>query len=77
MTVRKWVHEEGQIHTAAYVANATLSLLNLCSHLLDRQIAVQAAEFEQKGGFESDMMPSLQRRSAWECGGTAAAMRLQ
>lgn len=33
------------------VANAALSLLNLCCYLLDRQLAAQAAVFEQEGGF--------------------------
>jgi four helix bundle suffix protein len=32
-------------------ANAALSLLNLCCYLLDRQIAAQAAAFEDQGGF--------------------------
>jgi four helix bundle suffix protein len=36
---------------SALVANAALSLLNLCCYLLDRQIAVQAASFEKEGGF--------------------------
>jgi four helix bundle suffix protein len=33
------------------VANAALSLLNLCCYLLDRQLASQAAAFEKEGGF--------------------------
>jgi len=33
------------------VANAALSLLNLCCYWLDRQLAAQAAAFEQEGGF--------------------------
>lgn len=33
------------------VANAALSLLNLCCYLLDRQLAAQATAFEQEGGF--------------------------
>ena len=33
------------------VANAALSLLNLCCHLLDRQLSAQAAAFEKEGGF--------------------------
>lgn len=32
-------------------ANAALSLLNLACHLLDRQLAAQAADFEREGGF--------------------------
>jgi len=37
--------------SAALVANGVLSLLNLCCHLLDRQLAAQAAAFEREGGF--------------------------
>ncbi len=33
------------------VANAALSLLNLCCYFLDRQIAAQAKTFENEGGF--------------------------
>jgi four helix bundle suffix protein len=33
------------------VANAALSLLNLCCHFLDRQLTAQAAAFEKEGGF--------------------------
>ena len=36
---------------AAWAANAALSLLNLASHLLDRQLAAQARDFETRGGF--------------------------
>jgi four helix bundle suffix protein len=39
------------VSPSALVANAALSLLNLCCHLLDRQLAAQAAAFEQDGGF--------------------------
>lgn len=35
----------------AFVANAALSLLNLCCHLLDRQLAAQAEAFKTEGGF--------------------------
>jgi four helix bundle suffix protein len=35
----------------ALVANAALSLLNLCCYLLDRQLAAQAQAFETEGGF--------------------------
>ena len=41
----------GAVPYAALVANAALSLLNVCRHLLDRQVAAQAAAFEQEGGF--------------------------
>ena len=37
--------------SAQLVANAALSFLNLVRHLLDRQLAVQAAAFEREGGF--------------------------
>ena len=37
--------------SAELVANAALSLLNLCCYLLDRQLAAQAAAFEKEGGF--------------------------
>lgn len=33
------------------VANAALSLLNLCCYLLNRQLTAQAAAFEKEGGF--------------------------
>jgi four helix bundle suffix protein len=36
---------------AGLVANGALSLLNLCCYFLDRQLAAQAAAFEQHGGF--------------------------
>jgi four helix bundle suffix protein len=39
------------LFSPALVANAALSLLNLCCYLLDRQIAAQAAAFENDGGF--------------------------
>jgi four helix bundle suffix protein len=37
--------------SAELVANAALSLLNLCCHLLDRQLESQAAAFVEEGGF--------------------------
>ncbi len=39
------------ISSSALVANAALSLLNLACYLLDRQIATQAEDFENEGGF--------------------------
>lgn len=39
------------IAQAALVANAALSLLNLCCYLLDKQLMAQAAAFEKEGGF--------------------------
>jgi four helix bundle suffix protein len=64
--VRAWVEDEhgrtrtstdghgrrgGAVSSAALAANAALSLLNLCCHLLDRQLAAQARAFEKEGGF--------------------------
>lgn len=37
--------------SATLAANAALSLLNLCCHLLDRQVAALARAFETEGGF--------------------------
>ena len=39
------------VPSSVLVANAALSLLNLCCYLLNRQIAAQAAAFEEEGGF--------------------------
>lgn len=39
------------VGSSTLVANAALSLLNLCCHLLDRQLAAQAKTFETEGGF--------------------------
>ena len=39
------------VPTPVLVANAALSLLNLCCYLLDRQLAAQAEAFETEGGF--------------------------
>ncbi len=39
------------VSDSTLVANATLSLLNLCCYLLDRQLAAQAKAFETEGGF--------------------------
>jgi len=36
---------------AVLAANGALSLLNLCSYLLDRQLKAQADAFEKEGGF--------------------------
>lgn len=37
--------------SSVFVANGVLSLLNLCCHLLDRQLAAQAKNFTEEGGF--------------------------
>ncbi len=39
------------VSSSALVANAALSLLNLCCYLLDRQLVAQAEAFENEGGF--------------------------
>ena len=39
------------VSSAQLAANAALSLLNLCCHLLDRQLEAQAGAFEKEGGF--------------------------
>lgn len=41
----------GPVSGSTLVANAARSLLNLCCHLLDRQIEAQAKAFESEGGF--------------------------
>jgi four helix bundle suffix protein len=41
----------GSVSDSTLVANAALSLLNLCCYLLDRQLAAQAKAFETEGGF--------------------------
>jgi four helix bundle suffix protein len=48
--------------SAQLVANASLSLLNLCCHLLDRQLAAQASAFEQEGGFTERLYRVRRRR---------------
>jgi len=40
-----------RVHTAVLVANAALSLVNICSHLPDPQLRPLAKRFEQEGGF--------------------------
>lgn len=50
--------------SSAFVANAALSLLNLCSYLLGRQIAAQAEAFEREGGFTERL---YRVRSARRC----------
>ena len=48
--------------SAHLVANAALSLLNLCTHLLDRQLRAQATAFEREGGF-TERLYRVRRRS--------------
>jgi four helix bundle suffix protein len=51
--------------SSTLVANAALSLLNLCCHLLDRLLAAQAQAFETEGGFTERLyrIRSQRRRS--------------
>ena len=49
---------------AVCAANGTLSLLNLCIHLVGRQVDAQAAAFEKEGGFTERLY-----RSRSECRG--------
>jgi four helix bundle suffix protein len=39
------------VSSAQLVANAALSLLNLCCYFLDRQLAAQATAYDKEGGF--------------------------
>ena len=50
------------IPSSCLVANAVLSLLNLCCYLLDRQLVAQAAAFEQEGGFTERLYRQRQNR---------------
>jgi four helix bundle suffix protein len=50
------------VGSSALVANAALSLLNLCCHLLDRQLAAQAEAFESEGGFTERLYRIRSRR---------------
>ncbi|HEX4963044.1 MAG TPA: four helix bundle suffix domain-containing protein [Thermoanaerobaculia bacterium] len=53
------------VSSSTLVANAALSLLNLCCYLLDRQLAAQAQAFETEGGFTERLyrIRSQRRRS--------------
>jgi four helix bundle suffix protein len=53
------------VTSSTLVANAALSLLNLCCYLLDRQLAAQAQAFETEGGFTERLyrLRSQRRRS--------------
>ena len=50
------------VPSSVLVANGALSLLNLTCYLLDRQIAAQAAAFEQEGGFTERLYRVRQER---------------
>jgi four helix bundle suffix protein len=49
------------VRSSALVANAALSLLNLCCYLLDRQLAAQAHAFEKEGGFTERLYRTRQQ----------------
>ena len=51
MSVPVGVRPCASVSSAEMVANAALSLLNLCCYFLDRQLAAQATAFEKEGGF--------------------------
>jgi len=48
--------------SAQLVVNAALSLLNLCCHLLDRQLAAQETAFEKEGGFTESLYRMRRRK---------------
>lgn len=50
------------IPESALIANAVLSLLNICCHLLDRQLAGLAKAFEQEGGFTERLYQVRQKK---------------
>ena len=53
-----WTNTDGhhpRLSSATLAANAGLSLINLCTHLLDKQIEAQAKAFEEEGGFTERM----------------------
>ena len=50
------------LRSAQFEANAVLSLLNLCCHLLDRQIEAQVTAFEREGGFTERLYRVRQAR---------------
>jgi len=50
------------VSSAEPVANAALSLLNLCCYLLDRQLAAQATAFEKEGGFTERLYRTRRRQ---------------
>ena len=52
----------GSWPSAQLVANAVLSLLNLCCYLLDRQLEAQAAAFLEEGGFTERLYRMRQAR---------------
>jgi four helix bundle suffix protein len=53
---------KGALPSSALVANAALSLLNVCCYLLDRQLEAQANAFEREGGFTERLYRRRQSR---------------
>jgi four helix bundle suffix protein len=51
VVVRESPCSSASFSSSTLAANAALSLLNLCCHLLDRQLSAQALAFENEGGF--------------------------
>jgi four helix bundle suffix protein len=54
------------VTSSALTANAALSLLNLCCYFLDRQIAVQAKDFENEGGFTERLYRVRTAKRKWK-----------
>jgi four helix bundle suffix protein len=52
----------GSVSYRTLAANAALSLLNLCCYLLKQQIATQAREFEEEGGFTERLYRTRKKR---------------
>jgi four helix bundle suffix protein len=50
------------VNSSTLVANAALSLLNLCCYLLDRQLSAQAEAFENEGGFTERLYRTRQQK---------------
>lgn len=50
------------VSSPVLIANAALSLLNLCCHLLDRQLAAQSKAFVDQGGFSERLYQTRQSR---------------
>ncbi len=55
MSVRVSESSCESVPDSVLVANASLSLLNLCCYLLDKQLSAQAEAFEKEGGFTERM----------------------
>ncbi|NLW49908.1 MAG: four helix bundle protein [Candidatus Brocadiaceae bacterium] len=70
--VRSWAQHEHRSADgeappySALAANAVLSLLNICCHLLDRQVSAQAAAFEAEGGFTERLYRTRRARRRGE-----------